>query len=309
MHFETGDSYSPSIGSNDDTQNQDDLNFGESLMVSLTGNPYPPRTAKRKYLFIDGEYFQKAIAKLSESVGFDEPIPIDYPSVAREFDRVIYYDALPVERPNQGRTQYDTEFEKKRDFLNGLRRNPGFHVRDGVTRVRSNRGRSHIEQKGVDTWLAIDVLQYAFRGIIDTAEIITGDLDLYPLFEALVQTNTRGVLHYQEGHTSDELIMAADEAKRLTPFKLLDWADQKFQVEYQTYTNGFHSIYDAEEIGHFKTNWGSCSIRRDRNKGLWQASFENVGNILVAKKRLLLMELIREFTSDRSLPDALMPND
>ena len=275
-------------------------------MVSITGHPGSTGPARRKYLFIDGAYFQKAVSTLGESVGIDEPIPINYSRIARGFDRVIYYDALPVKRPNQDRTKHEQEFEKKREFLNGLRRIPGFHVRDGVTRVRSNRAGAHIEQKGVDTWLAIDVLQYAFRGIIDTAEIITGDLDLYPLFEALVQTNTRGVLHYQEGHTSDELIMAADEAKRLSPIKILDWADSKFQKDYQQHNSDLPSIPDAEVIGGFETNYGTCSIRRDRTKGHWQASFEYIGNCLTATNHLFLMEQIREFTGDYSLSDLLI---
>ena len=266
---------------------------------------------KRKYLFIDGAYFEKAVDSISKSVGFNDLIPIDYYRISSEFERVIYYDALPVRRPNQIETKYTEEFKKKNDFLNSLKKIPGFHVKDGVTRIRDNKNGPAIEQKGVDTWLAIDVLQYAFRGIIDTAEIITGDLDLYPLFETLIQTNTRGVLHYQQKHASDELIMAADESRRLNYIQLLKWSNWEFQVENHPYYSNRpnepfswiskKSILDVKEIEKIETKFGIYSIGTDKNKKNWQASSN--GSFIIAKNHLLLMEYIREITNDYSLPD------
>lgn len=164
-----------------------------NISVSIPSNRV--REGDRAYLFIDGAYFQKTVEALSPRICADKLVPIKYPQLAHRFQRIIYYDALPSQKSGQSRSDHERMYERKRQFLNELRRTPNFHVRDGITRIRGGAS-SRLEQKGVDTWLAIDALQYAFRGIIDTAEVITGDLDLYPLFEALVlsDVSARGQL-------------------------------------------------------------------------------------------------------------------
>lgn len=182
----------------------------------------------------------------------------------------------------------------------------GFHVRDGFTRVRPQKGQI-LEQKGVDTWIAIDALQYAFRGVIDVAEIVTGDLDLYPLFEALLQTNTRGVLHYEPGHASEELIMAADEAVPINILSILAWSDDR--------TNNLHGaagyvLSEAPIIAEFPTRaYGVCIVSGDLDQRIVQAEFPKTGNKISARNGFILLERIRLHCKEPELTDDLIPKN
>jgi hypothetical protein len=95
-----------------------------------------------------------------------------------------------------------------------------FHVRSGESRFRRRRG---LEQKGVDILLAIEALQHATLGNVDTACFMLSDLDFYPLFDALVQTRVKSTLYYDPHHTSRELIYAADLAQALNAASLNRW--------------------------------------------------------------------------------------
>lgn len=257
----------------------------------------------RKYLFIDGNYFQKTIQSQAKRIGIDITVPIDYTLLSAKYERVIYYDALPSQKKNQNDSDYEKDFDEKQLFLNSLRMLPKFHVRDGVTRMRP-RAKDGIEQKGVDTWLAIEVLQYAFRNTIDVAEVITGDLDLYPLFEALVQTNTQGVLHYEVGHTSPELIMSADHAHPITSIELLDWADHTFASEYRP---GQNEIIDDAVVSQSdiqSTKYGDCTVKFDNSTNIWQANFKNIGNVFTAKSRLVLIDQLNKFLGGIVIKDS-----
>ncbi len=64
-------------------------------------------------------------------------------------------------------------------------------MRTGTSRYRKKRG---LEQKGVDILLAIEAYQNAVQGNMDIVEILTSDLDFYPVFDALVQTRVKAHL-------------------------------------------------------------------------------------------------------------------
>jgi hypothetical protein len=97
---------------------------------------------------------------------------------------------------------------------------PHIHVRSGVSRYRRRRG---LEQKGVDILLAIEALQHAALGNIDTACFMLSDLDFYPLFDALVQTRVKSTLYYDPHNTSKDLIYSADVAFALNAGALNSW--------------------------------------------------------------------------------------
>lgn len=94
------------------------------------------------------------------------------------------------------------------------------------------RPHARLEQKGVDTWIAVDVLSLAFRDVFDIANIITGDLDLYPLFEALQQTKARGRLISEKRTTSDELRFSADTAEEIDPYAYIRALGAEKEREY-----------------------------------------------------------------------------
>lgn len=257
----------------------------------------------RKYLFIDGNYFQRAISSISKRIGDSIEVPIDYSFLGKGFERIIYYDALPAKKSNQSQEDFEREFNEKQEFLNNLRLQPKYHVRDGYTRMRP-KASGGIEQKGVDTWLAIEVLQYAFRNTIDIAEIITGDLDLYPLFEALVQTNTTGVLHYEKGSTSKELIMSVDIAHPITSIELLKWSTDKFRNEYEPSQQKLIDLDIQPFNDVYESIHGKCIVRFDADTGIWQMNFDRIGNIFTAKSRLLLIDKINNFLNEDLIPDS-----
>lgn len=271
--------------------------MGSVIFGARTQQPKP-----RKYLFIDGNYFQMTVSSQSKRIGENIQIPIDYERLSKGFTRVIYYDSLPVKKKNQSDSEFEEVYTEKQNFLNHLRLLPNYHVRDGFTRMRP-RANGGIEQKGVDTWLAIEVLQYAFRNIIDVAEIITGDLDLYPLFEALLQTNTTGVLHYEKGHTSNELIMSADQSHPITTSKLLEWSDSKFELKYQAKQNQLISQSVIPLLDVQETSYGECVARYDSDNEIWQANFKGIGNVLTASSRLLLIDYLNKFIGKNIISD------
>jgi uncharacterized LabA/DUF88 family protein len=262
------------------------------------GGNYEPKPIK--YLFIDGNYFQKTVEELSKRIDDNIVIPIDYNIMGKNYERIIYYDSLPTKKRNQTDGEFEKQFSKKQDFLNEIRLHPKYHVRDGYTRMRP-RATGGVEQKGVDTWLAIEVMQFAYKNTIDVAEIITGDLDLYPLFEALLQTKVRGVLHYHKGHTSQELIMSADIAYPITTKKLFSWAESSFHKEHFPNVNSAKMIEDSmEPLSTYENKYGKkCQVRY--NGSIWQANFTGIGNTITAKHKLLFIDEINNFGF--SIPD------
>ena len=106
------------------------------------------------------------------------------------------------------------------ELFNRLSISPNLHVRSGISRYRKRRG---LEQKGVDILLAVEALQHATLGNIDTACFMLSDLDFYPVFDALVQTRVKSTLYYDPHRTSKDLIYAADVAEAVTAGTLNSW--------------------------------------------------------------------------------------
>jgi uncharacterized LabA/DUF88 family protein len=177
---------------------------------------------KTRYQFIDGHYFESYCSKPEQLLGVPFFHEIDFFSVASGCDRLYYFDALPVKKENQSDSDFGTDLDKKEKFLDGIRCRPKCHVRDGISRLRGRNKNNRIEQKGVDTLLAIEVLQLIYRNVVDVAEIVTGDIDFYPLFEALQQTKAMGVLVCEERSSSRELRNCPDYVHFLCPHTILE---------------------------------------------------------------------------------------
>lgn len=203
------------------------------------GEPRTQTVSKStRYLFVDGVFFERVISQFLKDLDFMEEDAVDYSKLAESFDRVIYYDALPVKKKNQTAEDYAEKFKFKRDFLNRIREQQLFHVRDGYTRNRPKEN-SRIEQKGVDTWIAVDALKYALSGVIDEAVVITSDLDLYPLFEALVETKTKGCLLFDKKRTSKELIQSADISEAITHEHITGWLETSLANKIKVFKSRF----------------------------------------------------------------------
>jgi len=260
-------------------------------------------------LFIDGAFLNRLARDFVQEFEPDSSVSIDYSRLSARYDRTIFYDALPVKKPAQSQESFAEKFEAKRRYLNDLRKIPNFHVRDGYTRNRPSAD-SRIEQKGVDTWIAVDVLLYALRGNIDVADVYTTDLDLYPMFEALLQTNTHGVLRYDPDRTSEELIQAADQSAPIRQTDLFNMLPPTFAGKYETkHANGVPNG-DSKPVGQSEGIHGECRISFYPKDQIFYAEFDGIGNSFRCGNLKSIMRHINEwcgttFTYDVSLVKAL----
>jgi uncharacterized LabA/DUF88 family protein len=175
-----------------------------------------------QYLFIDGAFFESIFSPMVTYMFPEEELftAIDLTNLTAGYDRVFYYDALPVKKASESETHWQLRRDHKEALFNKLSMSPNLHVRSGISRYRRRRG---LEQKGVDILLAIEALQHATLGNIDVACFMLSDLDFYPVFDALVQTRVKSTLYYHPHKTSTDLIHAADVAEALTAGTLNRW--------------------------------------------------------------------------------------
>lgn len=179
------------------------------------------------YRLIDGPFFLGVCREALQLEGLSNEPQLNLAVVSAGAFRTIFYDALPVQKTSQSDSEFNDQLNKKVAFLNTIRNFPNMQVRDGITRLRT-KGRERslsevLEQKGVDTWIAVDAVKYALTDLAITIEIITSDSDIYPVFEVLRETRSKGILVYSVGSTRDELVFSADEARALRASLALGW--------------------------------------------------------------------------------------
>ena len=91
-----------------------------------------------------------------------------------------------------------------------------------------------MEQKAVDILLALDVYRHAIQGNMETAIIVTCDLDFAPVLEALLETRVRTRLWFDPKKTSNLLRDAADVAEPFNEYDvtrfLPDHISQRYTV-------------------------------------------------------------------------------
>lgn len=187
-----------------------------------------------RYLLIDGSFLEKLVADKLKFLGVEHEAPINFDTFTnynfQRYDRIFYYDALPIKKRSTDTVQHEEILKRKTTYLDNIREQKLFHVKDGVTRLR-NGTTSRLEQKGVDILIAVDAIKFALMGIVDEISIITSDLDFYPVFEALAETKARGVLFYDPDRTSKELIYSADVAEPLNYERIVSFLHKDLQHE------------------------------------------------------------------------------
>ena len=136
-----------------------------------------------KYLFIDGACLQMILKHTSERFFDGKSIELDYHELAREFDKVFYYNCLAPQNSDEPREEYEERIQPQVDFFNQLRKIDKYHVFEGITRRR----RGVAQQKKVDIMIAVDMLMHSFNRNMHRATLLASDLDFKPLLDALVQ--------------------------------------------------------------------------------------------------------------------------
>lgn len=182
-----------------------------------------------KYLFIDGAYFEGACSSMLLSIIDSQNIfdVIDLSRISAGFDRTFYYDAFP-DRNDPDFSAKNVLKEALFDRINLL---PNWRAHYGTSRNR-NRKRG-TEQKGVDVLLAIEVFQHAVSGNMDVASILTGDLDFFPLFEALVQTPVKTELLYYPKSISKDLMYSAGTLRQFRLSTMNQWLVQPYNERFR----------------------------------------------------------------------------
>ena len=178
------------------------------------------------FLFIDGGFLGSLISEAAKAYGVVlSPLTLNYDKITASFARTFYYDAWPS-RKNETEDEYKAIVAQKQKLFDHINRTSNMQTREGITRSRSPKKKTPLEQKGVDILLAIDVFKHATLRNITRAHIMATDLDYFPLFEALRDTPVSAHLHCFTNWTSDELMSLADVVVPITPYTVLKW----FQV-------------------------------------------------------------------------------
>jgi uncharacterized LabA/DUF88 family protein len=143
-------------------------------------------------VFIDGGYIEKIAQDEFNGVRIDYQLLSKAMAHGFSHLRTYYYHCLPY----QG--QPPTEDEKKRiankqRFFTALEKLNRFQVRQGYLRRRGfdSDGNPEFEQKGVDVYMAIDLVQLATKHLITHAAILTADSDFVP---AIMVAKNEGVV-------------------------------------------------------------------------------------------------------------------
>lgn len=202
------------------------MGLGLGIGIGFGNGRSRESVAPIKYRLIDGPFFAGVCKDAADLFGV-ETYEINLNHLVSGCHRLIYYDALPVRKSNQSEEEFKIIESKKLAYLDRIRSYPNCQVRDGLTRLRTkSRGQKMsevLEQKGVDTWIAVDAMKFSLTGLADEIEIFTSDSDLYPVFEAIQGTRTRGTLWYEPRIAINELKYSADRSNAITLRNLADW--------------------------------------------------------------------------------------
>lgn len=167
------------------------------------------------YRLIDGPFFYEMCKEACLIEGYTD-FNIDLNAIGGAY-RTIYYDALPVQKTGESEIEFQKKLEQKLDFLNSIRMHRDMQVKDGITRLKTpdrvKAASQRLEQKGVDTWIAVDAVKLALTAAANDIEIFTSDSDIYPAFDVIRETSAKSILRYQIGRAASELIYSADWAR------------------------------------------------------------------------------------------------
>jgi len=165
-------------------------------------------------VFIDGAYLDKLLK--NEFPG----TRVDLDKLARllagsdQILRTYYYDSPP--HVGDPPTPEERQRQSSRDsYFAALGRLPRFTVRLGrCVKRHDDDGTARYEQKGVDVWMATDIVLLASKGKIDKAILVTGDSDLIPAVE--IARDEGVMVHLYHGATPGPLWDECDDRTRMS---------------------------------------------------------------------------------------------
>jgi uncharacterized LabA/DUF88 family protein len=155
---------------------------------------------ERVAIFIDGSNLYHALEGTLKRHDLDFTQFVAKLCGDRYLFRTYYYNAL------QDVSVRPDAFREQQEFLDTLRKTPFLEVRLGT--IKTSQG-TQVE-KGVDIMLGIDLLNFAWNNLYDTAVLVSGDADFAYALQAVKNMGKHVEVAYFEGATARELLGVAD---------------------------------------------------------------------------------------------------
>lgn len=151
-------------------------------------------------IFIDGSNFYHALKDNFGRADLDFEVFASRLCCERRLIRTYYYN-VPVDQNREPQRYAD-----QRKFFDRLHQTPYLTLKLGRLVYR---GGVPIE-KGVDVWLATDMLNLAWKNVYDTAIVVTGDGDFADAVEAVKELGKHVENAYTKKGLSQHLRQACD---------------------------------------------------------------------------------------------------
>jgi uncharacterized LabA/DUF88 family protein len=163
--------------------------------------------APRVCIFIDGSNFYHGLKHNFGKANVDfHKLSLLLCTTQRELVRTYYYNA-PVNK-SDGEERYKSQ----QRFFESLRKMPYFQLRLGRLEHRDG----GVIEKGVDIYIAVDMLRYAFSDIYDIAILISSDGDFAEAVNAVKDLGKHvEYAHFSTGK-SKHLMDCCDKSTLLT---------------------------------------------------------------------------------------------
>jgi len=160
---------------------------------------------ERVAIFIDGSNFYhstKKILKMDERINFQKFL--DVLTGNRKLVDAFYYVApLDITADRQ-------KFKKHKKFLDSIKKIPNFNVILCTLKKLKNNGKYIYLIKGDDVRLSHDILMGAVKDLYDTAIIVSGDEDFFPLIKTVREYGKKVENAYIRSSSSYKLRKACD---------------------------------------------------------------------------------------------------
>jgi len=160
---------------------------------------------ERVAIFIDGSNLYHALEGILKRHDLDFTQFVAKLCGDRNLFRTYYYNAL------QDISVRPDAFREQQEFLDTLKKTPYLEVRLGT--IKTSQG-TQVE-KGVDIMLGIDLLNFAWNNLYDTAVLVSGDADFAYALQAVKNMGKHVEVAYFEGATARELLGIADVRHQL----------------------------------------------------------------------------------------------
>lgn len=164
---------------------------------------------KKLIVFVDASNLYHSLKSLEIN-----PNKIDYHKLfdlisGRKNPVVRFYTA--PKRKEHGAKQISAQ----QSFFESLKKNPNLSIHFGKLQIIRNRERISFREKGVDVKLAVDLITFAERNFYDVAILLSGDTDLVPAVENVLNRGKIIVNAYFLATSGKELRDKSKNAFRL----------------------------------------------------------------------------------------------